>query len=76
MWFFFRYLECGQVDQAEKEKARIEEAQRARSNTIYVPKWFRPDGDRFVLNSDEDPSHSYWKKREDHWSGIEFLQLW
>jgi len=71
-----RYLECGQVDQAEKEKARIEEAQRARSNTIYVPKWFRPDGDRFVLNSDEDPSHSYWKKREDHWSGIEFLQLW
>jgi len=28
------------------------------------------------LIQDDDPSHSYWKKREENWSGVEFIQLW
>ncbi|CAF0874345.1 unnamed protein product [Adineta ricciae] len=71
-----RLLESGQVDQAEKEKARIEQAQRSRSATGLCPKWFKQDGDSFTLIRDEDPSHSYWKKREEHWTNVEFLQLW
>jgi hypothetical protein len=73
---FFRYLEAGQVDLAEKEKGRIEEAQRSRSAKPSNPTWFKPAGDSYVLVRDEDPSHSYWKKREDHWTGVEFIPLW
>jgi hypothetical protein len=72
----FRYLEAGQIELAEKEKARIEEAQRSRPTPTSIPKWFKPDDDLFLLIGDEDPSHSYWIKREEKWSGIEFLQLW
>jgi len=71
-----RYLETGQIDLAEKEKARIEEAQRSRSATPSNPKWFKLDGDSFLLIRDEDPSHNYWKKREQNWAGVEFTQLW
>ena len=70
------YLELGQAEAAEKEKSRIEEAQRARAGAHTAPKWFRTDGDSFVLIRDEDSSHSYWKKREEHWTGIDFIQLW
>lgn len=70
------YLESGQIDMAEKEKSRIEDAQRSRSGTAFSPKWFRFDGDSFVFIRDEDSSDSYWKKREEHWSGVEFIQLW
>jgi hypothetical protein len=69
-------LESGQIDQAEKEKARIEQAQRSRAATGLCPKWFKQDGDSFVLIREEDPAHSYWKKREEHWSNVEFIQLW
>lgn len=75
-FMFVSYLEAGQTDLAEKEKSRIEEAQRSRSATSPSPDWFKPDGDSFVLIRDDDPSHSYWKKREENWSGVEFVQLW
>jgi hypothetical protein len=74
--FLISLLEAGQIDQAEKEKARIEQAQRSRSATGLCPKWFKQDGDSFVLIRDEDPTHNYWKKREEKWSAVEFLQLW
>jgi hypothetical protein len=71
-----RLLETGQIDRAEKEKARIEQAQRSRSSTGLSPNWFRQDGDLFLPIDEEDPLHNYWKKREDKWSGVEFIQLW
>ncbi len=74
--FFISLLEAGKADLAEKEKARIEEAQRSRSAITSGPKWFKSNGDSFVLIHDEDPSHYYWKKREEKWSGVEFIQLW
>lgn len=76
IFFLCSYLELGQIDAAEKEKSRIEEAQRARANTHTAPKWFRSDGESFILIGDEDSSHSYWKKREENWTGIDFIQLW
>jgi hypothetical protein len=69
-------LEAGKADLAEKEKARIEEAQRSRSAITSGPKWFKSNGDSFELIHDEDPSHYYWKKREEKWAGVEFIQLW
>ncbi len=74
--YFLSFLEAGDAELAEKEKGRIEEAQRSRSNIMASPNWFKSDGDAFILIGDEDPSHSYWKKREDHWSGVEFIPLW
>ena len=74
--FFISHLEAGQIDPAEKEKARIEEAQRSRSANTSFPKWFKEDGSSFILIRDDDPSHSYWKKREEHWTGVDFIQLW
>ncbi|CAF3326323.1 unnamed protein product [Rotaria socialis] len=71
-----RLLEAGQVEQAEKEKARIEAAQRSRATTNSSPKWFKCEGDHYVLIRDDDPSHYYWKKRENNWIGVEFTQLW
>jgi hypothetical protein len=72
----FSLLEAGQVDQAEKEKARIEQAQRSRSSTGQCPNWFKQDGDLYLPIREEDPLHNYWKKREDTWSGVEFIPLW
>ncbi|CAF3418261.1 unnamed protein product [Rotaria sp. Silwood1] len=71
-----RLLEAGQVEKAEKEKARIEQAQRKRSASGLSPKWFKRDGDSFVLIRDEDLQHNYWKKREENWTGVEFIELW
>ncbi|CAF0976428.1 unnamed protein product [Rotaria sp. Silwood1] len=71
-----RLLEAGQVEKAEKEKARIEQAQRKRSANGLSPKWFKRDGDSFVLIRDEDLQHNYWKKREENWTGVEFIELW
>ncbi|CAF2396237.1 unnamed protein product [Rotaria sp. Silwood2] len=71
-----RLLEAGQVELAEKEKARIEAAQRSRADSAFCPKWFKCDGDSYTLIRDEDPFHYYWKKREEHWIGVEFTQLW
>ncbi len=76
VFFLNSFLEAGQIDLAEKEKARLEEAQRSRSASISNPKWFKPDGDTFVLIRDEDPLHNYWKKREENWIGVDFIQLW
>ncbi|CAF3402653.1 unnamed protein product [Rotaria sp. Silwood1] len=71
-----RLLEAGQIELAEKEKARIEAAQRLRSTSTFAPKWFKCDDDSYTLIRDEDPSYYYWKKREEHWTGVEFVQLW
>ncbi|CAF1086501.1 unnamed protein product [Rotaria magnacalcarata] len=71
-----RLLEAGKVEEAEKEKARIEQAQRERAGHVLPPKWFKRDGDSHVFIRDEDPGHSYWKKREENWTGVEFIQLW
>jgi hypothetical protein len=76
IFFIISYLEQGEIDLAEKQKARIEEAQRSRSAPTSGPKWFKPNEDSFVLIGDDDPSHSYWKKREENWTGVDFIQLW
>ena len=72
----FRLLEAGKIDQAEKEKARIEQAQRTRSTVTTIPYWFKQEGNQYVLIGDENPTHSYWKKREEKWKGVEFIELW
>jgi len=71
-----RLLEAGQIDQAEKEKARIEQAQRDRAGTIYNPKWFKQDGESFILISHDENQPKYWKKREELWAGVDFIPLW
>jgi hypothetical protein len=76
LFLLISLLEAGQIDQAEKEKARIEQAQRSRSATGLCPNWFKQDGDSFIPIREEDPLHNYWKKREEKWSGVEFIQLW
>ena len=70
------YLESGQVELAEKEKGRLEEAQRSRSSSAVSPKWFVANGDSYELIREEDSSHSYWKKREEHWARVDFVPLW
>lgn len=74
--FVFSLLEAGQIDQAEKEKARIEQAQRSRSATSLCPKWFKQDGDSYIPIGDDESQGNYWKKRAEHWSNVEFIQLW
>lgn len=74
--FTFSLLEAGQIDQAEKEKARIEQAQRSRTATSLCAKWFKQDGDTYIPIGDDESHANYWKKRQEHWSGVEFLQLW
>jgi len=71
-----RLLEAGKVDDAEREKARIEHAQRTRSAVSSIPNWFKEEENRYVLIGDENPGHSYWKKREENWKGVDFIQLW
>lgn len=74
---FISLLEAGQIELAEKEKGRIEAAQRARAaNSSLAPRWFKHDGNSYALIQDEDPAHYYWKKREENWVGVEFTQLW
>ena len=73
---FISFFEAGQAELAEKEKARIEEAQRSRPAPTSGPKWFKSNGDSYMLIRDEDPSHNYWKKREEKWTDVEFIQLW
>ena len=69
-------LEAGQVDPAEKEKARIEQAQRSRPATGLCPRWFKEEGESFILIQQDEALPLYWKKREDHWQSVEFIQLW
>ncbi|CAF1144229.1 unnamed protein product [Rotaria sordida] len=71
-----RLFEAGQIEQSEKEKARIEQAQRKRAAVDPSPKWFKRDGDLFALIRDEDSQNNYWKKREENWTDVEFIELW
>ncbi|CAF1132569.1 unnamed protein product [Rotaria sordida] len=70
-----RLFEAGQIEQSEKEKARIEQAQRKRAAVDPSPKWFKRDGDLFALIRDEDSQNNYWKKREENWTDVEFIEL-
>ena len=69
-------LEEGQIDFAEKEKARIERIQRSRSVSRSSPKWFKQNHNSYTLIRDEDSLHYYWKQREENWLGVQFLHLW
>jgi len=73
-----RLLEAGNIEQAEKEKARIEEQQRQRQqsgNHDYKPLWFDP-----AKNENQTAycvkNQYYWKKRQEQFNGIEFIHLW
>lgn len=73
-----RALENGDVDQAEEEKARVEEAQRERrkqrtdKGETWEPKWFRSkDG----APHEWEYAGGYWEAREQQeWGTLE--QLW
>jgi hypothetical protein len=73
---YFSLLEAGQIEHAEKVKARIEDAQRSRSTSTFIPKWFKQDGNCYLPRMEENSLHSYWKKRAEHWNAVEFVPLW
>jgi hypothetical protein len=63
-------LERGDLDAAEQEKARVEEAQRERrrAGNDVQPRWFKKTG------TDEwEYAGGYWETREKGWQGIEPL---
>jgi hypothetical protein len=61
-----RALEEGDLNTAEAEKQRVEEAQRdrRRNGRDQQPRWFRQEGDEWVYNG------GYWEQRERGWSDI------
>jgi hypothetical protein len=61
-----RALEEGDLNTAEAEKQRVEEAQRERrrNGKDQQPRWFRQEGDEWVYNG------GYWKQREKGWKDI------
>lgn len=73
-----RALEDGDIDRAEEEKARVEEAQRERRrdrasrNITWQPKWFRP---KEGSPSEWEYAGGYWEAREKRqWGELE--KLW
>ncbi|KAI8866717.1 hypothetical protein GQ42DRAFT_139492 [Ramicandelaber brevisporus] len=81
-----RMLERGDLDGAEKEKARLETRQRERRKEIedsgkaWKPRWFvvkKDDND--IGNQDETTwryAGGYWEAREKHNFGNDILELW
>jgi hypothetical protein len=63
-------LEAGDLDRAESEKNRIEEAQRERrrADREVQPRWFRKVG-----ADDWEYAGGYWEQRESGWQSIEPL---
>jgi hypothetical protein len=61
-----RALEEGDLDTAEAEKQRVEEAQRERrrNGDDQQPRWFHQEGDEWVYNG------GYWEQREHGWKDI------
>jgi hypothetical protein len=61
-----RALEEGDLNTAEAEKQRVEEAQRERrrNGKDQQPRWFRQEGDEWVY------SGGYWEQRERGWRDI------
>lgn len=64
-----RALEEGDLDSAEEEKKRIEEAQRERRRrgADRQPRWFKQVGDEWVY------AGGYWEQRERGWKDVEAL---
>lgn len=64
-----RALEEGDLDSAEEEKKRIEEAQRERRRRgeDRQPRWFKQVGDEWVY------AGGYWEQRERGWKDVEAL---
>lgn len=64
-----RALEEGNLDLAESEKHRIEEAQRERrkQGAETQPRWFRKVGEEWLYTG------GYWKQRAQGWKDIESL---
>ncbi|KAG7099437.1 hypothetical protein E1B28_001288 [Marasmius oreades] len=65
-------LEEGNLDSAEAEKTRIEEAQRERRRlgVDQKPRWFKQQGDEWVY------SGGYWEERANGWKGVDVKPLW
>ncbi|KAI0082200.1 hypothetical protein K474DRAFT_1688199 [Panus rudis PR-1116 ss-1] len=64
-----RALEEGDLDTAEREKARVEELQRERRRRGQEqnPRWFKQVGDEWVY------AGGYWEQRERGWNGVDPL---
>ncbi|KAI0321105.1 Oxysterol-binding protein-domain-containing protein [Amylostereum chailletii] len=64
-----RALEEGELDLAESEKARVEEAQRERrrDDKTRQPRWFKQDGDEWFYVG------GYWEQRSKGWKAVEPL---
>ncbi|KAF5368616.1 hypothetical protein D9758_002382 [Tetrapyrgos nigripes] len=67
-----RALENGDLDTAEVEKNRVEEAQRERRKKGKEPKprWFKQQGDEWVY------AGGYWEARAKGWKGTNIDGLW
>jgi hypothetical protein len=63
-------LERGDLDTAEAEKTRVEEAQRARrrAGNDAQPRWFKKTG-----QDEWEYAGGYWEQREKGWQGFEPL---
>ncbi|KAF9650754.1 hypothetical protein BDM02DRAFT_3092654 [Thelephora ganbajun] len=61
-----RALEEGDLNTAEAEKQRVEEAQRERrrNGKDQQPRWFHQEGDEWVYNG------GYWEQREQGWKDV------
>ncbi|EEB95519.1 hypothetical protein MPER_05497 [Moniliophthora perniciosa FA553] len=67
-----RALEEGDLDTAEAEKSRVEEAQRDRRKrgTEPKPRWFKQQGEEWVY------AGGYWEARARGWKGVDVKPLW
>ncbi|KAJ6604398.1 oxysterol binding protein [Mycena vulgaris] len=67
-----RALEEGQLDIAEREKTRVEEAQRERrrDGEDTQPRWFKQVGDEWEYTG------GYWEARAQGWKGAGVKALW
>ncbi|KAK1229386.1 Oxysterol-binding protein 3 [Marasmius sp. AFHP31] len=67
-----RALEEGDLDTAEAEKVRIEEAQRERRRlgNDQKPRWFKQQGEEWVY------AGGYWEARANGWKGADMKPLW
>ncbi|KAJ7169624.1 oxysterol binding protein [Mycena filopes] len=67
-----RALEEGQLDVAEREKTRVEEAQRERrrNGEDTQPRWFKQVGEEWEYTG------GYWEARAQGWKGSNIQALW
>lgn len=67
-----RALEDGDIDEAEKEKVRLEECQRDRRKRGQdrAARWFKKEGDEWVYKG------GYWEARANGWQDEKIEPLW